>query len=60
MTTVGYGDIDHSSNFFVRILMVLIVLLGSFTSSLMTLTIINFFSLTPNESRAFYSNPAVI
>lgn len=55
MTTVGYGDWDHSSGLVVRGSIVMIILIGSFTSSLVTLTIVNFFKFTPSEAKAFLS-----
>jgi hypothetical protein len=56
MTTVGYGDIGHSTSLITRAGIVLIILAGSFTSSLLTLTVINFFKLRPREYKAFMSN----
>ena len=55
MTTVGYGDIDHSSSLIVRAGIVLAILAGSFTSSLLTLTFINYIQLTPTEAKAYTS-----
>lgn len=47
MTTVGYGDIDHSSSLLVRAGIVLVILAGSITSSLLTLTFMNYIKLNP-------------
>lgn len=45
MTTVGYGDITftHPSG---RIKTVFVIILGLFVSSVLTLTVLNFFKLT--------------
>lgn len=55
MTTVGYGDIEHSSSLIVRAGIVLVILAGSFTSSLLTLTFMNYIQLTPTEAKAYTS-----
>jgi voltage-gated potassium channel Kch len=60
MTTVGYGDIARSEDLVLRLAIVLIVLIGSFTASLLTLTIVNFFKLTPSEARAYLSKYSTI
>lgn len=55
MTTVGYGDIEHSSSLVVRAGIVLVILAGSFTYSLLTLTFMNYIQFTLTEAKAYTS-----
>lgn len=44
MTTVGYGDLIMDK-FYQKVQIFFVVIMGSFTSSVVTLTVLNFFKL---------------
>jgi hypothetical protein len=52
MTTVGYGDLPlfYPSD---RVKAVFVVILGSFISSVLTLTVLNYFKLTEKQRKAY-------
>jgi hypothetical protein len=52
MTTVGYGDLAlfYPSD---RVKAVFVVILGSFISSVLTLTVLNYFKLTEKQRKAY-------
>ena len=54
MTTVGYGDYIADS-FAQKVTTVFVVITGSFVSSVLTLTVLNFFKLTDKENKAYLS-----
>jgi hypothetical protein len=55
MATIGYGDLRHDYGF-ERIAFVLIIVLGSLSSTFFTLTFINWFKLSEQEEKALRSN----
>lgn len=58
MSTVGFGEIDNDS--LSRIWLVILIIIGGFLNSMLTLTVINFFTLTEQESKAFVSTLPII
>ncbi len=54
MVTIGYGDLRHDYGF-QRIAFVLIIVLGSLSSTFFTLTFLNWFKLSDQEEKALRS-----
>ena len=52
MSSVGYGDFVVEG-MMLRIISVMVIILGSFISSALTLTILDFFKLTETEKKAY-------
>lgn len=51
MTTVGYGDIPIQDPI-MKVCMVVVIIFGSFVSSMLTVTVLNFFKLSEKEIKA--------
>ena len=51
MTTVGYGDLQISDSIS-RACTVAVIIFGSFVSSMLTVTVLNFFKLSEKEVKA--------
>jgi hypothetical protein len=54
MTTVGYGD-RSIANMTQKLITVCIIVIGSFISSVLTLIVLNFFTLNDKERKAHIS-----